>query len=407
MAPTDAAAALRESEELHRIILLSMSDAVFITDDCGRFTFVCPNAHVIFGYTSDEVRGMGTIAGLLGRDLIVPEHVRQQREIQNIEHEIRTKDGTRRALLVHVKAVDIQGGTILYTCRDVTDRKRAEEALRRNEERLKMALEAATAGTWDWDLTSGDMEWSPESHRLFGDTVSNRPTFDSFLGRIHASDRERVARTMREAMDRGASYETEFRTVGDDGVERWIMGRGKALRNGKPLRMLGVFVDLTNRHHMEEELRELGGRLINAHEQERMRLAGELHDDVSQRVALLSTELGLLGRRLPATRAELEQDIKRLANEAGDIGDELHRFSHELHPARLQQLGLEQSVRSFCEELTAARRIAVDVQIETVPLALEPQVTLCLYRVVQEALQNVVKTQRHPPRGPATDERWL
>ena len=391
MASTDAAAALRESEELHRITLLSMSDAVFMTDDDGRFTFVCPNADVIFGYTSDDVRAMGTIAALMGRDLIVPEHVRRHGEIQNIEHEIRTKDGSPRALLVHVKSVSIRGGTILYTCRDITERKRAEGELRRNEERLKLALEAAMAGTWDWDLPSGNMQWSPESRRLFGETDSSEPTFDSFLSRIHASDRERVARAMTDAMDRGASYETEFRAVGDDAVERWIMGKGKALKNGKPLRMLGVFVDLTERHHVEQELRELGGRLINAHEQERMRLAGELHDDVSQRVALLSAELSMLRRRLPAAGAELEQDLERLANEAGGIGDELHRFSHELHPARLQQIGLEQSVRSFCEELTAARRIAIDVQIEAVPRELEPQVTLCLYRVAQEALQNVVK----------------
>ena len=392
MASTDATVALRESEELHRITLLSMSDAVFITDDGGGFTFVCPNADVIFGYSSDEVRQMGSIATLLGRELIVPEDVRKRGEIQNIEHEIQTKDRTTRALLVHVKSVAIRNGTILYTCRDITERKRAEAELRRNEERLKLALEAANAGTWDWDLPSGDMEWSPESQRLFGKMIDDRPpTFGAFLSRVHAADRERVARTMTEAMDRGSSYETEFRAVGYDNVERWIMGRGKVVRNGKPLRMLGVFVDLTERHHVEQELRELGGRLINAHEQERMRLSAELHDDVSQRIALLSGELSLLQRRLPAGCAGLDQEIGKLAAEAGNIGDELHKLSHELHPARLEVLGLEQSVRSFCEELTAARKIAIDVQIDVVSSAFAPEVVLCLYRVVQEALQNVVK----------------
>ena len=392
MASTDAAAALRESEELHRITLLSMSDAVFITDDEGRFTFVCPNADVIFGYSSDEVRQMGSIATLLGRDLIVPEDVRKRGEIQNIEHEIQTKERTARALLVHVKSVAIRNGTILYTCRDVTERKCAEAQLRRNEERLKLALEAAAAGTWDWDLPSGDMEWSNESRRLFGDTSDDRPpTFASFLGRVHAADRERVARAMTDAMERGTSYETEFRAVGYDNVERWIMGKGKAVRNGKPLRMLGVFVDLTERHHVEQELRELGGRLINSHEQERMRLSAELHDDVSQRIALLSAELSLLQRRLPAACAGLEPDLRKLADEAADVAVELHRVSHELHPARLQQLGLEQSVRSFCEELTAARKIAIDVQIEVASSQFAPDVSLCLYRVAQEALQNVVK----------------
>ena len=87
----------------------------------------------------------------------------------------------------------------------------------------------------------------------------------------------------------------------------------------------------------------------------------------------------------------LEPDLRKLADEAADVGVELHRVSHELHPARLQQLGLEQSVRSFCEELTAARKIAIDVQIEVASVQFAPEVALCLYRVAQEALQNVVK----------------
>ena len=389
-----ADAALRESEELHRITLLAMSDAVFITTDDGRFTFVCPNADVIFGHTSDEVREMGRISVLFGGDLIAPEQVRQHSEIQNIEHEILTKSGAKRALLVHVKSVSIKGGTLLYVCRDVSERKRAEEQLRRNEERLKLALEAATAGTWDWDLPTGDMEWSPETRRLFGDTIDRSPTFDSFLARVHPADRERVARTMTDAMDRGASYEIEFRAVGYDDVERWVMGKGKALRNGKPLRMLGVFVDLTERHFAELELRELSGRLIDAHEQERLRLSRDLHDDVSQRMAMVSVKLGQLQRRLGTV--EVQEEIRKLATEVNDIGDELHRFSHELHPARLRQLGVEQSIRIFCQELNAARDIVVDAQIDRLPLELTPDVALCLYRIAQEALQNVVKHSGAP-----------
>ena len=389
-----AEVALRESEELHRITLLSMSDAVFITADDGRFTFVCPNADVIFGYTSDEVREMGQISALFGGDLIAPEQVKRDSEIQNIEHEVLTKGGTKRALLVHVKSVSIKGGTLLYVCRDVSERKRAEEQLRRNEERLKLALEAATAGTWDWDHPTGDMEWSPETHRLFGDTIDRSPTFNAFLARVHPADRERVARTMTDAMNRGASYEIEFRAVGYDDVERWVMGKGKALRNGKPIRMLGVFVDLTERHFAELELLELSGRLIDAHEQERLRLSRDLHDDVSQRMALVSAQLGQLQRRF--TAVEVQEEIRRLAAEVNDIGAELHRFSHELHPARLRQLGVEQSIRIFCQELTDARDIVVDVQIDSLLGELTPDAALCLYRIAQEALQNVVKHSGAP-----------
>src|SRR5688572_27467623 len=167
MEQTVSAQALRESEELHRITLLNMSDAVFITDDNGVFTFICPNVDVIFGHSHDDVRRMQRISRLLGRELIEPGELARRGEIQNIEHQIEAKGGQHRCLLVHVKPVSIKGGTILYVCRDITDRKRSEQALRRNEQRLTLALDAAGAGTWDWDVPTGEMSWSPEMHRVF------------------------------------------------------------------------------------------------------------------------------------------------------------------------------------------------------------------------------------------------
>ncbi len=85
------------------------------------------------------------------------------------------------------------------------------------------------------------------------------------------------------------------------------------------------------------------------------------------------------------------REFSKLAAETADIGLELHRFSHELHPARLQQIGLEGSIRGFCEDLADARQITVDVEINELPPALEMDVAVCLYRIVQEALHNVVK----------------
>lgn len=114
--------ALRGSEELHRITLSNISDAVFITDDTGAFTFVCPGVDAIFGYSPAEVQAMGKIEKLLGDHLFEREELKTAGEIQNIEREVTDKRGNHHNLLVAVKRVSIKGGTVLYTCSDVTAR---------------------------------------------------------------------------------------------------------------------------------------------------------------------------------------------------------------------------------------------------------------------------------------------
>ena len=391
MDQTVSAQALRDSEELHRITLLSMSDAVFITDDNGLFTFICPNVDVIFGYSHEEVRAMERISRLLGRELVERTALTQNGEIRNIEHEISTKLGTRRNLLVHVKQVSIRHGSTLYVCRDVTERKQLEEAVARNEQRLTMALEAAGAGTWDWHVPTGEMRWSPETHRLLGDTSGDRqPSFDSFLDRVHQDDRDRVAETMLHAMERGDSYATEFSVRGYDDSKRWVMARGKAIRNGTPIRMLGVFVDFSRQHQIEQELREVGGRLINAHEQERLRISRELHDDVGQRMTILSLELERVRRQILESPSLASEQIAKLSVQTQEIGAALHRLSHELHPAHLAQLGLEESIRSMCDDVAKSRGIAMDFTSSNVG-KVGPDASLCFYRVAQEALHNVIR----------------
>lgn len=122
--------ALRDSEELHRLTLSNISDAVFLTDDEGAFTFICPNVDIIFGYAPDEVQAMGRISRLLGDNLFDRVELAARREIRNIERDVVSKSGEHRALLIHLKQVSIQSSTVLYSCRDVTERKHAEDELR-------------------------------------------------------------------------------------------------------------------------------------------------------------------------------------------------------------------------------------------------------------------------------------
>lgn len=118
---------LLESEEIHRITLENISDAVFVTDDAGDLRFVCPNADVIFGYSESEVVAMRNIARLLDGDVVDDEELDECNEISNIERAITDKFGGRHDVLINVKRVAIRGGTRLYTCRDVTRLKAAQD----------------------------------------------------------------------------------------------------------------------------------------------------------------------------------------------------------------------------------------------------------------------------------------
>jgi len=135
---------LRQSEELHRVTLNNMTDTVLMTDEDGGYTYVCPNVHFIFGYTADEIRELGTIEDLLGEDLFDHEELAETGVLKNIETTATDKAGREHTLLVNVREVSIQDGTVLYSCRDITKRKQREQALATLQETARDFLYAET-----------------------------------------------------------------------------------------------------------------------------------------------------------------------------------------------------------------------------------------------------------------------
>lgn len=140
-----------------------------------------------------------------------------------------------------------------------------------------------------------------------------------------------------------------------------------------------------------ERIGHLAGQLIDAQETVRTHIARDLHDDVAQRLSLLAIDLSMLEMQFVQLPSSAHQRISEMSTRAAEIGSDLHRLSHELHPALLEELGLEVTIRSFCRELSNARHLDIDLTVRDLPHPVTPDVALCVYRVAQEALHNVAR----------------
>src|SRR5262249_24285633 len=149
-------------------------------------------------------------------------------------------------------------------------------------------------GLWYWDEVGEELRWDAKTREMFGAPGKGKVTLQSdFIDALHPEDRDRVVQTWRHVLEKGLPYSIDFRAVRPDGSICWVHARGKGYydKAGKPLYMVGVVFDVTDRKEAEQERLELSGRLISAQDEERTHVARELHDDFSQRLALLNIEL--------------------------------------------------------------------------------------------------------------------
>ncbi len=151
-----------------------------------------------------------------------------------------------------------------------------------------------------------------------------------------------------------------------------------------------AFVDITARKLADAALASVSGKLIEAQEQERRRIARELHDDIGQRLALLAIELAQL-QQSSSNPSEFPGRIGKLQHPTSEIAADIQSLSHELHSSRLQYLGLAAALRGFCQEFSEQQKVEVDFKTHDLPTPLSPDISLCFFRVLQEALHNAAK----------------
>jgi PAS domain S-box-containing protein len=209
---------------------------------------------------------------------------------------------------------------------------------------------------------------------------------------VHPEDLQTVVNANAVAFREKSAFSKEYRLHRRDGVYRWMLdiAAPRFREDGSFAGFVGSAIDITEYKLTHEALETIGGRLIAAQERERSRIARELHDDICQRLALLSLELEQVNRESNGSTGP-EGKIDEIRRHCAEIADDLQAVSHELHSSRLDYLGITAAVRNFCHEFSRQHDVTIEFIDENVPRALPKDISLSLFRVTQEALHNALK----------------
>jgi PAS domain S-box-containing protein len=316
------------------------------------------------------------------------------------EFRLRHKDGHYIHVLTRGFPVRREGGPVVRivgTHLDITERKRTEAALRESEERLTLAFAGAQEGVWDWDLETGGVVYSSRWKQMLGYADDEiEPTVGAWERLLHPDDRAR-AQDLNERVVRGAeTYEGEFRLRHKGGHYIHVLSRGFPVRHepgGPVVRIVGTHFDLTERKLADAERArtELLSRLVFAQEDERRRIAREMHDQFGEQLTALNLRISLLKESF-GDRPGLAEQVAALEGVAQRLDRDVDHLVWELRPTALDDLGLRAALANYIKDWS--QRVQVSAALHTTGLLddrLPSETETALYRIAQEALTNVAK----------------
>ena len=396
--------ALRESEERLALAADSAEAGLWILDYRTRVFWVTDRARALFGYAPDMAVDMDRLEASVhpdDRDLVrgAIERSAHDGEAVTVEYRILPGDGSERWILSRGRprfASTGESDRLMGVSIDITERKRAQEALRASEARLEAGVELAGLGFYEVDFSAGAMYVDDRLRDLCGvppGRDQGLQVLEFWLQHLHPDDLPRVSDLRQQMHDgRRERFSLEYRYLHPDRGEEWIRHlAGVATRDatGRALRTYGVLRDVTERKRAEDELHDLSQRLIGAHEEERALLARELHDDVSQRLAVLAIDVGRA--ELAAPKGEQAEAMLAVREGLVRLSEDVHSLAYQLHPSILEELGLDEALQAECERRGRQGRLDLRVDLEPLTGVVGKDAALCLFRVAQEALNNVAR----------------
>jgi PAS domain S-box-containing protein len=390
----------RASENRFRQFFDTLPEYCFMTSANGEILDANPAASKALGYTREELIGtsLSTIYALGSVSKMVDLLEKWQRTgtLQDEEMTIVTKGGQKRTVLLNAGSVKDADGSLLYSTTvlvDITERQQAESALRESEERFRHVANAAPVMIWmagpDKLCTYFNQPWLNFTGRPLHSELG-----DGWAEGVHPDDLQSCIQAYIGAFDRREPFEVEYRLRRHDGEYRWVSDRGVPRFNldNSFAGYIGSCIDVTDRRLAQESLSDISRKLIKAQEEERAWIARELHDDINQRIALVTVNLERLQKDFPSLApAASGQRLEEIRELLSGLGSDVQALSHNLHSSKLEYLGIVAATASFCKELSEEHGVEVRLQTDKISTKLPPEIALCLFRVLQEALQNALK----------------
>jgi PAS domain S-box-containing protein len=399
-----ARAALGESEERFRLAMNNIASGVFIVDRDGVITYVNAAAEAIFGWKQQD---------LLGTKIHETTHYQHSDgtpfpasecpclqvlqtgvELREQQDTFFRKDGSFFTAVYNASPLKKGNETIglVIGVRDDSLRRLARKAIRESEARFRLLANTAPVKIWmsgvDGTCTYFNECWLTFVGRSLSSQLGN-----GWQELVHPEDLDRCRGIYLKAFDQRAPYQMEYRLRRHDGEYRWVLSSAVPRLGSDDdfAGYIGSAVDVTELKLAGEALSAVNQRLIEAHEEERTLIARELHDDINQRLALLAVNLDCLNQVLPSSPAELHHSLEELTSQLNELASHVQALSHRLHSSKLEHLGLAKAAASLCKELADRHKMEINFHSENIPSELSTEIALCMFRVVQEALQNAFK----------------
>ena len=267
-------------------------------------------------------------------------------------------------------------------------RRKAEAVMRESEKRFRVMADSTPSLVWMCD-SHGKVTYLNERRIAFTGPDPKAGYGDNWIAYIHPDDVQSVLDALFKALKDRQPFSKEYRLRRRDGVYRRMFDVASPRLNGDGsfAGFIGSAIDVTDQKLAQEALEKVSGQLIEAQEKERSRIARDLHDDICQRLALLSMEIEQANRNQSGSPRNLEEIRKHCSEIAGDV----QSLSHQLHSSKLDYLGVVAAVRGFCSEFSKQHKVSIEFTDSNVPGNLPKDISLCLFRVAQEALHNAVK----------------